>query len=67
MQITTVEMINIDREISYIGEKLKVLSPHNPIENQQREQLLCRLDFLEHKIDHFLADKERPQLRVISP
>ncbi len=68
MQITKVEMISIDREISYIDERLSVLSPENPIENQQRERLLYRLDFLEHKIDCFLESaKKRPQLRVIFP
>ena len=67
MQITKTEMASIDREISYIGERLSILSPNNPIENQQRERLLCRLDFLEHKIDYFLASGERPRLRLISP
>ena len=66
LEMNKIEMASIDREISYIGERLKVLSPHNPIENQQRERLLCRLDFLEYKIDYFLTSKQKSQLRVIS-
>ena len=59
-------MKNIADEITYIDEMLGILSPNNPIENQQRERLLCRLDFLEYKIDCFLLSKRRSRLRLVS-
>ena len=49
--MTKIEMKNMTDEITYIDEKLSILSPDNSIENQQRERLLYRLDFLEYKID----------------
>ena len=58
-------MKNIADEITYIDEKLSILSPDNSIENQQRERLLCRLDFLEYKIDYFLLSKRRNHLRLV--
>ena len=64
--MTKVEMKNIADEITYIDKKLSILSPDNPIENQQREKLLCRLDFLEYKIDCFLLSKKQSYLRLIS-
>ena len=64
--MTKAEMKNIDDEITYIGNQLSILSPDNLIENQQRERLLHRLDFLEYKIDCFLLSTKRSHLRLIS-
>ncbi len=64
--MTKIEMKNITDEITYIDKQLSILSPNNPIENQQRDRLLCRLDFLEHKIDCFLLSKKQNHLRLIS-
>ena len=64
--MTKIEMKNIADEITYIDKQLSILSPDNPIENQQRERLLCRLDFLEYKIDCFLLSKKRNHLRLVS-
>ena len=64
--MTRFEMKNIADEITYIEKKLSILSPDNPIENQQRERLLSRLDFLEYKIDCFLLSKKRNHLRLVS-
>ena len=64
--MTKIEMQNIADEITYIDKTLSILSPDNPIENQQREKLLYRLDFLEHKIDCFLMSERRNHLRLIS-
>ena len=63
-------MQDIHKEVAYIGQRLSILSPNNPIENQQRERLLHRLDFFEYKIDCFLASTggtpPRRHLRLIS-
>ena len=64
--MTNFEMKNIADEITYIDQQLSILDPDNLIENQQRERLLCRLDFLEYKIDCFLLSKKRSHLRLIS-
>ena len=64
--MTRKEMNNIDNEITYIEKMLAILSPNNTIENQQRERLLLRLDFLEYKIDCSIASKKRGCLRLIS-
>ena len=58
-------MKKIADEITYIDKKLSILSPDNSIENQQRERLLCRLDFLEYKIDCFLMSKKQNHLRFL--
>ena len=64
--MTREEMNNIDAEITYIEKKLAILSPDNLIENQERERLLSRLDFLEYQIDCSIASKKRNHLRLIS-
>ena len=64
--MTNFEMKNIADEITYIDQQLSILDPDNLIENQRRERLLCRLDFLEYKIDCFLLSKKRSHLRLIS-
>ena len=64
--MTRKEMNNIDEEITYIERKLAVLSLDNLIENQERERLLSRLDFLEYQIDCSIANKKRSHLKLIS-
>ena len=48
--MTRGELKNISEERKYISKKLNILDPNNPIENQEREGLLQRLDFLKNKI-----------------
>ena len=64
--ITKAEMKRIDTEITYIEKKLDILSPDNPIENQQREKLLCRLDYIEYQLDRFIISEQKNRLRLIS-
>ena len=64
--MTREEMSNIDAEITYIEKKLAILSPDNLIENQERERLLSRLDFLEYQVDCSIATKKRSHLKLIS-
>ena len=64
--MTREEMNNIDEELIYIEKKLAILFPDNPIENQERERLLSRLDFLEYQIDCSIAAKKRSHLRLVT-
>ena len=64
--ITKAEMKRIDKEITYIEKKLDILSPDNPIENQQRETLLSRLDYIEYQLDRFTISEQKNHLRLIS-
>ena len=50
VKMKKVELRNISQEREYISKQLTLLNPNNAIENQERERLLYRLDFLEHKI-----------------
>ena len=62
--MTREEMNNIDEEITYIEKKLAVLSLDNLIENQEREKLLSRLDFLEYQIDCSIANKKKKSFKA---
>ena len=63
--MTKHEFRNISKEVTYIEKRLSILSPDNPIEYQQREKLLCRLDYLEFKLDRFIASETGKHLRLI--
>ena len=63
--MTRYELSQITEERKYISRQLKILSPDNIIENQQRERLLQRLDYLEYKIDCALAKIQSNRLKVI--
>ena len=65
--MTKKEMQNISEEITYISERLNILSPTNSIEGKQIKRFLNRLDFLEYKIDCFLlSEKKIPKLKLVS-
>ena len=64
--MTKYELNEISQERRNISSQLHILDPDNPIENQKREWLLQRLDFLEYKIDCALLSIRRNRLRVLS-
>ena len=64
--MTKHELNKISQERKYIGNQLYILDPDNPIENQERERLLQRLDFLEYKIDCALLLIRRNRLRIVA-
>lgn len=64
--MTKHELNEISQERKYISNQLYILDPDNPIENQKREWLLQRLDFLEHKIDCALLSIRRNRLRIVA-
>lgn len=65
--MTKAELKNISQERQCISNRLSLLDPDNAIESQKREQLLLRLDFLEHQIDCALISAKRNRLRLVSP
>ncbi len=66
--ITEKEMDNISEEITYIEERLNILSLNNSIESQERRRLLRRLDFLEYQLRSSLISlkSKKPQLGLVS-
>ena len=64
--MTKHELNEITQERKYISNRLYILDPDNAIENQERERLLHRLDFLEHKIDCALLSIRRNRLRIVA-
>ena len=63
--MTKLELKAISTEIDCISEHLSILNPDNPIENQIREQLLYRWDFLDHQLEQaFLSARDR-SFRII--
>ncbi len=64
--MTKHELNEISQERKYISNQLYILDPNNPIENQKREWLLQRLDFLEYKIDCTLLSIRRNRLRIVA-
>lgn len=64
--MTKHELNKISQERKYISNQLHILDPNNSIENQKRERLGLRLDFLEHKIDCALLSIRRNRLRVVA-
>ena len=63
--MTKGELKNISEERKYISKKLNILDPNNPIENQERERLLYRLDFLKNKLHSNLISKRKHKLKLI--
>ena len=63
--MTEVELKEISKEIDVIYKKVSILDPDNPIENSQRERLLKRWDFLDHKLDVASVYARRSEFRVI--
>ena len=64
--MTKHELNEITQERKYIGSRLYILDPDNPIESQERERLFQRLDFLESKIDYALLSIRRNRLRIVA-
>ena len=64
--MTKHELNEVSQERKYISSRLYILDPDNSIENQERERLLQRLDFLEYKIDCALLSTRRNRLRIIA-
>ena len=64
--MTKYELNEISQERKYISNQLYILDPDNPIESQEREILLQRLDFLEYKIDCALLSIRRNRLRIVA-
>ena len=63
--MTKKELQIISEEITYIEERLNILSPNHIIESKQRKILLSRLKFLKYKIDCFLKFEKRKRLKVV--
>ena len=49
-----------------IKHHLKILDPDNSIENQKRERLFLRADFLAHQARCELAKIKRRKFRIVS-
>ena len=64
--MTKHELNKISQERKYISNQLNILDSDNPIENQKREWLLQRLDFLEYQIDCALLSIRRNRLRIVA-
>ena len=63
--MTKAELKKISLEREAINERLAVLDPDNPIESQEIDRHLHRLDFLEYQIDCSLIQSRRQRLKLV--
>ncbi len=63
--MTKYELKAISTEIDCISEQLSILDPDNPIENQMRERLLYRWDFLDYQLEQAFLSARNRSFRII--